>query len=81
MTLFPDITDTDLRPRRRDMAHAAKPGTGPEGETCGTCRHLARLQYQNVYLKCGLMKAVWTGGRATDIRCKDAACRMWEQTP
>lgn len=59
--------------------HAAVPGTGPEGETCGTCRHLERRAFAKVYLKCGLMKAYWTGGGGTDVRARDRACKRWER--
>ncbi len=58
--------------------HAAKPGTGPEGETCGTCQHLYRNRLAKTYLKCGLMQRYWTGGRGSDVRAKDPACRRWE---
>jgi len=59
--------------------HAALPSTGPAGETCRTCRHLYRRQYAKTYLKCGLMQIHWTGGTATDVRARDAACRRWER--
>jgi hypothetical protein len=58
--------------------HAARPGTGPEGETCGSCKHLARRQMSKAYIKCGLTKATWTGGPGSDIRAKDPACSRWE---
>jgi hypothetical protein len=58
--------------------YAALPGTGPEGETCGSCRHLYRRQYAKTYLKCGLMQPYWTGGHGSDIRAKAPACRRWE---
>lgn len=58
--------------------HAAQPGTGPEGETCRTCDHLYRRRYSKTYLKCGLMQAHWTGGRGSDVRARDPACRRWE---
>lgn len=57
--------------------HAAPPGTGPEGETCGSCVHLVRRQMAKTYFKCGLERARWTGGGGTDVRAKDAACRRW----
>jgi hypothetical protein len=67
----------DAPPRRR--GHAANPGSGPEDETCGTCRHLARVHYHDkTYRKCGLMKHNWTHGPGSDIRRKDPACRWWE---
>lgn len=58
--------------------HVAPPGTGPEGETCGSCRHLFRNQLAKTYLKCGLNQAKWTGGAKTDVRARDAACSLWE---
>jgi hypothetical protein len=67
--------------RRKDpipRGHVSAPGTGPEGERCGTCFHLYRNEMAKVYLKCGLNLANWTGGRASDIRAKDPACRHWK---
>jgi hypothetical protein len=56
--------------------HAARPGTGPAGETCGTCRHLYRTQdTARPYRKCELNRAAWTGGPKTDVRASDAARR------
>lgn len=66
------------RPLPKPRGHAAVPGTGPEGERCGTCRHLARIRYSRTYLKCDLVRTHWTGGPATDIRAKDPACKRWE---
>lgn len=58
--------------------HAGKPGSGPKGETCGTCVNLARVKLAKTYLKCGLVRKQWTGGPGTDVRAKDAACWKWE---
>ena len=66
--------------KRRDplpAGYAALPGTGPAGETCGTCRHHAIVQHSNRYHKCGLMRQKWTGGVKTDIRVRSPACREW----
>lgn len=60
--------------------HVAPPGTGPEGETCGTCRHLFRNRMAKTYLKCGLNRGKWTGGGKTDVRARDHACREWQTT-
>lgn len=54
------------------------PGTGPKGETCGTCRHAVRFHQAKVWYKCGRNEVRWTGGRATDILIKTAACKYWE---
>lgn len=59
--------------------YAALPGTGPVGETCGSCAHHAVVQHAKLYHKCGLMRRVWTGGRATDILVRSAACAKWER--
>lgn len=61
--------------------HAWTPGTGPEGETCGTCRHIYRRELSKTYLKCGLNSAKWTGGHGTDIRAREAACKFWSAPP
>jgi len=53
------------------------PGTGPEGETCGSCGNRVTNQHQRKYYKCGLTK--WTNGAATDIRLKSPACSFWRQ--
>lgn len=57
--------------------YAARPGTGPEGETCGSCKFLFRNHLARTYLKCLLMQALWTGGSATDIKARAPACSKW----
>ncbi len=61
------------------QGHAADPGSGPEGETCRTCRHLTRIRHSRMYLKCELMRKHWTGGKGSDVRSGDPACREWER--
>ena len=56
----------------------AKPGTGPAGETCGSCRHHVTRRYSKRYHKCALAQGKWTGGRASDILVRAAACTGWE---
>ena len=74
--LYPDwAPPPSLRVKRR--GHAAQPGTGPEGETCKTCKHYVRKRMAKVYRKCGLMQEHWTGGAGTDIRAGDPACEKW----
>lgn len=75
------LPDSALAARRlsRKRGHAAAPGTGPAGETCGSCEHLVRRQMAKTYLKCGLVRALWTGAVRTDVRAGDAACRLWEK--
>ncbi len=65
-------------PRIPYKGHAARPGTGPEGETCRTCKHRTHNQSgARPYQKCALMRHCWTLGPGTDIRAKDPACRFW----
>jgi hypothetical protein len=66
------------KPKYPKRGHAAPPGTGPEGETCASCLHLERKVMAKADLKCGLMRAHWTGGYGTDVRAGDAACSRWE---
>lgn len=54
------------------------PGTGPAGETCGSCEH--RTGKGGKYSKCLLNQARWTNGRATDILAGSPACKYWEAT-
>ena len=63
---------------KRSRGHAWKPGTGPSGETCKTCKHYTVKMMSKAYRKCGLMRANWTGGAATDIKASDPACVKWE---
>jgi len=54
-------------------------GTGPAGQTCGTCSKLCRVHYHDkTYRKCHVLMKHWSHGGATDIRCKDPACKSWE---
>lgn len=60
--------------------HAADPGTGPKGETCGSCEHYARSSFNvKTFRKCILMKPHWTHGPGSDIRAKDPACKEWKE--
>lgn len=69
------------RPLTVKRGYAAPPGTGPAGETCGSCEHLYRNRMAKTYLKCSLMSGVWTGGAGTDILAKAPACRLWKRPP
>lgn len=65
----------------RPSGHAARPGSGPKGQMCGTCGHCVRVGGHNrAYLKCALMRSYWTNGPGSDIRGKDAACREFKET-
>lgn len=60
--------------------YAEKPGTGPVGETCGTCRHCAfKLAASGRrFYKCDLIIHGWGRTAATDIRIGSPACRRHE---
>ncbi len=72
------LTAGGKRKPAKAQGYAAMPGSGPEGETCGSCKHHCIRRYSKNYHKYGLMRAFWTGGTATDIRVGAAACRLWE---
>ncbi len=63
--------------KKLSRGYAGHPGTGPDGETCGSCTHV-RLQSNTVrrYYKCGIGNI--TRGPGTDIRLKTAACEFWK---
>lgn len=65
----------------KPRGYAMPPGTGPAGETCRTCRHSSYVEHAKRYYKCGLMRAIWTGGPGTDIKLKSPACAKWEKEP
>lgn len=63
----------------RGRAHPYPPGSGPEGEKCGTCAARRCRPYRGTnYYKCQYMKHAWSCGLGTDIRLKDAACFLWK---
>ena len=66
------------RKTTQPKGYAAPPGTGPEGETCKSCRYIYRNEMSKTYLKCELNRANWTGGPGSDIRASAPACRKWE---
>jgi len=54
--------------------------SGPDGETCGSCRFAVKVQHQaGSYYKCELMERYWTHGAGTDIRLKWPACKEHQQ--
>ena len=72
------------RKRKNTQAngYAATPGSGPEGETCGSCNNFIRRgSYSGKeFFKCEIMRASWTFGVGSDIRKKSPACRRWEES-
>ena len=57
--------------------YALSPGTGPEGQTCGTCTH--RYTMLSGHSKCALMGKVWDRTARTNILVKADACRDWSR--
>lgn len=78
--LFGEVPPSPPKVSNAGQAHgyAASPGTGPKGETCGSCAHLYRKRMGKTYLKCDLMAAIWTGGHGTDVLSRSSACMKWE---
>lgn len=78
--IIPDEKISGPRKRSEPKPHgyAWTPGTGPEGETCKTCKHIARIRMSKTYLKCGLNRSNWTHGPGSDIRAGSPACKKWE---
>ena len=76
--------DTVTLPKRgrhyvEPRGYAMPPGTGPKGETCGSCRNLVRIVRSNVYPKCKLTRSHWTHSRRTDVLVRAPACSKWER--
>jgi hypothetical protein len=74
------ILATPGRGKRRDpkpWGYACPPGTGPAGETCGSCTHHVIKRMAKNYHKCELARAKWTGGGKSDIRVRAPACSRW----
>lgn len=71
---------TTYPPKPYTGGYAQPPGTGPAGETCGTCRHCYATQTRSGkrFYKCALVKQ--TSGPGTDIRLKTRSCRAWKPT-
>jgi hypothetical protein len=77
--MTPDQRKTLLgRKSTPKKGYAWSPGTGPEGETCGSCEHIERVSGARcTYPKCGLMRAKWTHGFGSDILVNSPACKKW----
>lgn len=57
---------------------ADTPGSGPVGETCGSCIYSGEYRFRHTYFKCTARPGDhWKGGRETDIRPMDPACSKW----
>lgn len=77
--MFGGKPDKALSPHYiKPRGYASPPGTGPEGETCATCKHARRY---GRYSKCGhpIRRHFNTHGPATDILLGTSACSKWER--
>lgn len=79
-TEYQHTPTTEKRGRNANpKGYAGKPGTGPKGETCGSCRNIhKKCGSGRAYLKCRLIRWRWTGGAGTDILARTPACERWE---
>jgi hypothetical protein len=72
----------DVRRRRvwaKPNGYMSIPGTGPQGETCKSCRHSLRMgSARRAYYKCALLRHAWTCSTRTDILAGSPACNKWE---
>lgn len=75
-----DLAEVGERKPLPKGGYPARPGSGPPGETCGTCRHYCRVKWHDkTYRKCGAAKESWTHGTGSDILARAAACVHWEK--
>jgi hypothetical protein len=64
----------------KTRGHAMPSGTGPRGETCGSCASVRRRNGGGRnYTKCSLTMSKWTAGAGSDVRLRDPACSKWTQ--
>lgn len=71
----------DMEPKHREVpdGYARRPGSGPQGQTCGGCKNCVQVNGgRKNYWKCLVIEHRWTHGYGTDIRRKSPACSMWE---
>ena len=76
LMVLPEVVSRSLK-QPKIQGYAALPGTGPDGETCGTCVSLTVRALTKRYHKCLKTIDRWTAGRGSDVRVKDRACRVW----
>lgn len=73
--------DQPMRPtkakRGQPKGNPSPIGSGPAGETCGSCLNACYVEHAKRYWKCRLVKH--TAGPGTDIRLKWAACSQWQK--
>jgi hypothetical protein len=68
--------------RRRKIGYAARPGTGPRRQRCGTCKFASRVvHHDEVTHKCELKAHLWRHDATTDINLRAPACSEWSAKP
>jgi hypothetical protein len=66
-------------PVRKKNGMAGPMGTGPAGETCGSCIHrVSKPHGRKSHTKCALMRACWNHSYGSDIKMRFDACYRWE---
>lgn len=76
----PIISERTGKAKRRTVpkGYARQPGSGPAGETCGTCDHCVRVEHNTkAYHKCAVVRHRWTHGPGSDILRASPACEKW----
>jgi hypothetical protein len=63
--------------RKLSRGYAGTPGLGPQGETCGSCRHCLSKRRVRRYFKCQHPLGYVSHGKDSDIRRSTAACEYW----
>lgn len=75
----PIATPQPPKPGRR-IGYAARPGTGPKGQRCNTCRFcIVVTQSGERVRKCELKAPIWTTTDETNVKHNAPACKMWER--
>lgn len=83
--VFTSIEGRDVIAKKRgkhyvqQRGYAHFPGTGPDGETCGSCAHIVPFRTMRRWYKCGKARSKWTGGKGSDVLVRSPACKYWEK--
>lgn len=67
-----------IKRAQQAKGYYAAPGTGPDGESCRTCKHATPVHAHRTWWKCALAKPRWSHSVGTDIRLKSPACVGWK---
>ena len=78
--LFGERVESEFRKTPVPKGYAATPGSGPQGESCKSCKHAVGTGRTGgrTYWKCELLRAHWTSGPGTDILLRSPACKHWQ---